>query len=400
MCWRTALRTPTKSARTARLRISRASIFSRPIRPQCSRRSRRAPTCAVISSGRCSIISNGVRGTANGSGSPTWTTRRSGASRKRRSTGMRSSSKHPSPRPRGAAARASAVTVNLAREQTLLGDIGGTTARFAVLTGDTLGPIDHLQVSQYRSMVDAIHGFLGSRQDRDRVGAAVLGVAAPVEGGRSVLVNSQWVVDAAELRAAFGFNSISLINDFEAIAYALPCLSGRDVRPLAGGKPQLGESMAVLGPGTGLGMAGVVRREDRMTVIPTEGGHATLPGATPREDAVIAHLRHKFGHVSAERALSGPGLENLHSAVAAVDMFCAMLGTVAGDLALMFRARGGVYIAGGIAPRIVDLLARSEFHARFRAKGRFEPYLERVPTAVIINSDAAFLGLKSLALDA
>jgi glucokinase len=320
------------------------------------------------------------------------------------------------------------VTLNLASEQTLLGDIGGTTARFAVLTGDTLGPIEHLPVAQYRSMIDVIHGFLGRGQDRNRISAAVLGVAAPVEGGRSVLVNSQWVVDAAELRAAFGFKSIHLINDFEAIAYALPCLSGRDVRPLAGGKPQLGESMAVLGPGTGLGMAGVVRREDRMTVIPTEGGHATLPGATPREDAVIAHLRHKFGHVSAERALSGPGLENLHAAiaaidgivvssetapeivrqaldrscpvsVAAVDMFCAMLGMVAGDLALMFRARGGVYIAGGIAPRIVHLLARSEFHTRFRAKGRFEPYLESVPVAVIINSDAAFLGLKSLALE-
>jgi glucokinase len=164
-----------------------------------------------------------------------------------------------------------------------------------------------------------------------------------------------------------------------------------------------------------------------MTIVPTEGGHATLPGATPREDAVIEHLRHKFGHVSAERALSGPGLENLHSAiaaidgigvssktaaeivrqaldrscpvsVAAVDMFCAMLGTVAGDLALMFRARSGVYIAGGIAPRIVDLLAQSEFRARFIAKGRYRPYLESVPTAVIVNSDAAFLGLKSLAL--
>ncbi len=314
----------------------------------------------------------------------------------------------------------------MACEQTLLGDIGGTTARFAVLTGDTLGPIDHLPVSGYRSMIDAIEGFLGSRQDRNRIGAAVLGVAAPVEGGRSVLINSQWVVDAAELHAKFGFQSISLINDFEAIAYALPYLSGRDVKPLAGGKPQLGESMAVIGPGTGLGMAGVVRRGDRMTIIPTEGGHATLPGTTPREDAVIAHLRHKFGHVSAERALSGPGLENLHSAiaavdgiavssrtsaeitrealdrscpvsVAAVDMFCAMLGTVAGDLALMFRARAGVYIAGGIAPRIAALLARSEFLARFRAKGRFEPYLESVPTAVIVNSDVAFLGLKSLA---
>ena len=185
--------------------------------------------------------------------------------------------------------------------------------------------------------------------------------------------------------------------------------------------------MAVIGPGTGLGMAGVVCRGDRTTIVPTEGGHATLPGTTPREDAVIERLRLNFGHVSAERALSGPGLENLYEAiaavdgvaildrtaaeitqqaldsscpvcVAAVDMFCAMLGTVAGDLALMFRARGGVYIAGGIVPRIVDLLANSEFHARFMAKGRFRPYLEDVPVAVIVNPDSAFLGLKALAL--
>lgn len=316
--------------------------------------------------------------------------------------------------------------LNVASEQTLLGDIGGTTARFAVLTGDTLGPIDHLPVSRYRSMIDAVEGYLGSRPDRSRIGAAVLGVAGPVEGGRCVLINSQWVIDAAELRAAFGFKSISVINDFEALAYALPHLSDRDVKPLAAGKPAPAESMVVIGPGTGLGMAGVVRREDRTTIIPTEGGHATLPGSTSREDAVIAHLREKFGHVSAERVLSGPGLENLHAAiaaidgiavsgrtaaeitrealdrscpvsVAAVDIFCAMLGTVAGDVALMFRARGGVYIAGGIPPRIVDLLVQSEFHARFVAKGRFQPYLESIPIAVIVNPDAAFLGLKSLA---
>jgi glucokinase len=311
-------------------------------------------------------------------------------------------------------------------DRTLLGDIGGTTARFAVLAGDSLGPIDHLPVSGYRSMIEAIEGYLGGRQDRNRIDAAVLGVAGPVENGRCVIINSQWVIDAAELRTAFGFKSISVINDFEAIAYALPYLSEHDVRPLAGGKPSLGESMAVIGPGTGLGMAGVIRRAGGTTIVPTEGGHASLPGTTTREDAVIAHLRGKFGHASAERALSGPGLENLHSAiaaidgiavssrtaaeiirqaldrscpvsVAAVDMFCAMLGTVAGDLALMFRARGGVYIAGGIVPRFVDLLARSEFHARFVAKGRFQPDLERVPTAVIVNPDAAFLGLKSLA---
>jgi glucokinase len=316
--------------------------------------------------------------------------------------------------------------LDVAREQALLGDIGGTNARFAVLTGNTLGPITHLPVSHHGSMIDAIGSFLGSRQDRDTIGVAVLGVAAPVEGGRSVLVNSGWVVDVDELRAAFAFKSISAINDFEALASALPHLSGHDVKRLAAGNPLAGESMAVIGPGTGLGMAGVVYRGGRITIIPTEGGHATLPGTTPRQDAVIAHLREKFGHVSAERALSGPGLENLHSAiaaidgiavsrrtaaeitleardhscpvsVAAVDMFCAMLGTVAGDLALMFRARGGVYIAGGIAPRVVDLLARSEFYARFVAKGRFRPYLESMPIAVIVNPDATFLGLKALA---
>jgi glucokinase len=316
--------------------------------------------------------------------------------------------------------------LDVAREQALLGDIGGTNARFAVLTGNTLGPIAHLPVSDHRSMIDAIGSFLGSRQDRDTIGVAVLGVAAPVEGGRSILVNSGWVVDVEELRAAFGFKAISAINDFEALASALPYLSGRDVKRLAAGQPLAGESMAVIGPGTGLGMAGVVYRGVRLTIVPTEGGHTTLPGTTPRQDAVIAHLREKFGHVSAERALSGPGLENLHSAiaaidgiavssrtaaeitweardrscpvsVAAVDMFCAMLGTVAGDLALMFRARGGVYIAGGIAPRVADLLARSEFCARFVAKGRFQPYLESVPIAVIVNPDATFLGLKSLA---
>jgi glucokinase len=314
----------------------------------------------------------------------------------------------------------------VAFEQTLLGDIGGTTARFAVLTGDTLGPINHLPVSNYRSMIDATESYLGSHPDRSRIDAAVLGVAGPVESGRCVLINSQWVIDAAELRAAFGFKSIGVINDFEAIAHALPHLSDRDVKALAPGKPSPGESMAVIGPGTGLGMAGLFRRGNLTTVIPTEGGHATLPGTTPREDAVIAHLREKFGHVSAERALSGPGLENLHAAIAAIDgislasrtaaeitreavdrscpvsvaaveMFCGMLGTVAGDVALMFRARGGVYIAGGIAPRIVDLLARSEFHARFVAKGRFQPYLESAPVAIIVDPDAAFLGLKSLA---
>jgi glucokinase len=316
----------------------------------------------------------------------------------------------------------------VARDKILLGDIGGTNARFAVLADDDIGQIDHLAVSQYSSLAGAIHGFLANRGDRDRIGAAVLDVAAPIESGRGLLINSLWAVDAAELQAAFGFDRILLINDFEALSHALPHLRESDVTPIARGKASPAGSLAVLGPGTGLGMAGVVREGGAVTIVPTEGGHATLPGTTAREDAVIAHLRGRFGHVSAERVLSGPGLENLHAAIAAVDgiavsampaaeitrqalegscpvsvaaigMFCAMLGTVAGDLALMFRARGGVYIAGGIAPRIVDLLARSDFHARFAEKGRFRDYLEEIPVAVIVNPDAAFLGLKALALE-
>jgi glucokinase len=316
---------------------------------------------------------------------------------------------------------------DVACEKTLLGDIGGTTARFAMMTGDALGPVDHLAVSQHRSLVDAVMGFLASRGERAPMDAALLAVAGPIENGRSTLINSQWVIDAAELHGACGIKSVHLINDFEAVAHALPHLRASDVMSIAGGKPLPGESMAVLGPGTGLGMAAVVHRGGRLTIVATEGGHASLPGETRREDAVIAHLRDRFGHASAERALSGPGLENLYAAiaaidgvtvpdrtaaeitqqalegncpvcVAAVDMFCAMLGAVAGNLALMFRARGGVYIAGGIAPRIVDRLARSEFRARFMAKGRFQPYLEPIPVAVIVNPDPAFLGLKALAL--
>jgi glucokinase len=311
-------------------------------------------------------------------------------------------------------------------DQALLCDIGGTTARFAVLTGETLGPIDHVAVSACPTAIEAIGGFLGNRGDRSRIGAAVLGVAGLVEGGRCLITNSHWVADSAELRAKLGFASVTLINDFEAIAWAVPHLRADDVKPLAGGRAQPGEPMVVIGPGTGLGMAGIMCRGRGLTVIATEGGHATLPGTTPGEDAVIAHLRRRFGHASAERAVSGPGLENLYAAMAAidnvavasrsaaeitrlaldrncttcraaVDMFCAMLGTVAGNLALTFRARGGVYLAGGIAPRLADYLAQSEFRARFEAKGRFREYVEHIPTTIIMNPDAAFLGLKSLA---
>ena len=182
--------------------------------------------------------------------------------------------------------------------------------------------------------------------------------------------------------------------------------------------------MAVLGPGTGLGVACLMPRADKPIVIASEGGHATLAATCDREDRIIQHLRQRFGHASAERALSGPGLENIYRAIGAVDKvetplqnaaqitksalrgecdiaiealnaFCAFLGSFAGNVALTFDARGGVYIAGGISPRIVDFMRKSQFRVRFEDKGRFRQYLKSIQVHVITNPAAAFIGLKS-----
>jgi glucokinase len=307
----------------------------------------------------------------------------------------------------------------------LLGDIGGTNARFAVLTSQQLGQIECLTVGDYTTLEDAITAFLSRQGSPPDIVAAFLAVAGPTNGDRCAIVNSPWIADGATLRASFRFSLVHLINDFEAIALSLPRLHGSDIYSIGGGRTQSGEPMLVLGPGTGFGAAALIQHDGHTVPIATEGGHATVPSSSQREDAIIAYLRERFGHVSIERTVSGPGLENLYEAIVALDcfsaptrnaieiteaarkgdcaasrtaleMFCAMLGTVAGNFALTFRAGGGLFVGGGIAPRIVDVLAHSEFRARFEAKGRFRAYLERIPTNVIMCSDATFRGLKAL----
>ncbi|MFD2180595.1 glucokinase [Rhodoplanes azumiensis] len=313
----------------------------------------------------------------------------------------------------------------------LLADIGGTNARFALLT-DRLGAIRHLAVADHPSPNDAVATFLRAEAPGVRPTAAVLAVAAPVDGETVRFTNSPWVIEAAELRAGFGMSRVVLINDFEAVAWALTRLGPDHLRPVGGGTAVPGGPRVVLGPGTGLGVAALVRGPDGAggsadpVVVPTEGGHASLAATTDREAAVVAVLRRRYGHVSNERAISGPGLEALHAAIAVVDgvvvparraaeisrlagegacpvcreavaMFCAMLGSVAGDVALMFRARGGVFVAGGIVPRLGAAFDASEFRARFEAKGRFQAYLAAIPTAVITHPDVAFLGLQAIA---
>jgi glucokinase len=313
---------------------------------------------------------------------------------------------------------------NLGR--TLLGDVGGTNARFALLESGKMTPIESTLVADYSDIRLAMSRFFIIHQGQRPITSAILAVAGPVEADRCKLTNSSWVVDGTELRKAFDLTTVRVVNDFEAIAWALLRLSPNDLFTIGSGKPVPGAPAAVLGAGTALGLACLVARPDGAFVVGTEGGHATLPGMSAREDAVIAHLRHRFGHVSLERALSGAGLENLYGAikaidrvtvpdrsaaeitkiaisggcrvcVAALDMFCAMLGTMAGNVALMFGARGGIYIAGGIAPRIINYLKKSEFRARVEAKGRFRAYLAAVPTNVIIHPDPAFVGLQVFA---
>jgi glucokinase len=211
----------------------------------------------------------------------------------------------------------SAVRISAA-DAILLADIGGTNARFALMT-DGLGAIRHLAVADFAAAKDAVATFLREEGAGVRVAGAVLAVAAPVEGERCRFTNSPWVIDAAELRAVFGMARVELVNDFEAVAWSLPRLTADDLRPVGGGAAVPGGPMVVLGPGTGLGVAALVSTPSGFVVVPTEAGHTTLAATTDREAAIIAELRRRFGHVSTERVLSGPGIEALHTTIATLD---------------------------------------------------------------------------------
>ena len=287
-----------------------------------------------------------------------------------------------------------------------------------------MGPIEVRAVADYPRAADAVADFVERHRQSGPIMAAAIGVAGPVEDGRCDFTNSDWVVDAAELRAEFGFRQVRVVNDFEATAWSLTRLAPSDLFSLGGGSGRKGAPQVVLGPGTGLGVACLVPGSPP-NVIATEGGHASLATTDQRQDGIVQHLRTRFAHISAERALSGDGLVNLHDAIAAIDrlsvpnrdsqqiteaaldgscpvcrevldMFCALLGAFAGDMALMFGARGGVFIAGGIAPRFTDHLARSAFRAHFEAKGRLRDYLAAIPVHVILQPHPAFIGLAAL----
>ena len=310
----------------------------------------------------------------------------------------------------------------------LIGDIGATNARFALAAAN--GAVQHTRVlacDDYATISDAIAAYLAA-DALPKPHAAALAVASPVTGDMVTLTNHPWSFSIAALQHHFGLDRLLVVNDFTANALAMPHLAPQERLAIGGGSPVPGTPIAVLGPGSGLGVSGLIPAPNGWMALAGEGGHATMPPADERESVVLDHMRRRFDHVSAERVLSGPGLVNLYQTLceiegvpaapftpaqiadrrigeseplcrAALEMFCTMLGTVAGDLALTLGARAGVYIAGGIVPRLGAHFAETGFRERFEAKGRFGPYLSAIPTYVVTHPIPAFLGLVSL-LDA
>jgi glucokinase len=308
----------------------------------------------------------------------------------------------------------------------VLADIGATNARFALLEHGQ--PIDTTRyaVADYASPVEAARAFLAGPAAGHTPQMAVIAAAGPVVNGRVTMTNAAWTVDAERIRNGLGLPAVHVINDFEALGWALPDLRPADLFDIGQVTPPGQGTMAVMGPGTGFGLAALASDGKVEVVLVTEAGHATLPSENRREDAIILALRERLQHVSVERVLSGPGLVQLYHAIAEVDgltvpqrsaaeivehalagdceasrntleAFCAFLGGAAGNAALTLGAIGGVFIAGGIAPRFTDFLRQSAFRERFEAKGRMAPYLARIPTRVIVHPYPAFVGLARLA---
>ena len=307
----------------------------------------------------------------------------------------------------------------------LLGDIGATTARFALLEAD--GDIAHVQaldVADHEHLAGAIEAYLAGLGSSARPHEAALAVAAPIVGDNVAMINAPWRFSLTATKRQFGFTAIHAINDFAANALAVPHLGPGDFIQFGQGAPAPNQAVAVLGPGTGLGVGALVPAATGWVALPGEGGHATLAAFDSREAAVIDILRRQYAHVSAERVLSGPGLVNLYDCLCelagkpagplspehianlypgcdpqcreAVAIFCAMLGTFAGSVALTYGARGGVYIMGGIVPKIIEFFRHSAFRERFEFKGRYRQYLAGIPTYVVMHPAPAFLGLKTL----
>lgn len=310
----------------------------------------------------------------------------------------------------------------------LIGDIGGTNARFSILTDAQSAPVefDNVRTADHANIDDAIEaGIYAGTRLRPR--STVLAVAAPVEGDEIELTNCPWVVRPHELNGRLGIEDVTVLNDFEAQALATIALGPEHLERIGGGgEPEPNGSRVILGPGTGLGVAGMVHARGLWIPVPGEGGHVDLGPRSERDLLVWPHLEPIEGRISGEQILCGRGLVNVAAAVAlsrgetprfvtpadvtaaalaggdpvaveALDIFVTCLGRLAGDLALVFMAHGGVYLSGGIAQKIVPALKTGPFRAAFEDKAPHGELLRQMPVSVLTHPRAALSGLAAYA---
>lgn len=305
----------------------------------------------------------------------------------------------------------------------LLADIGGTNARFALCDEFTVHDERQLRCADYPDIEDAVAYYLQSVGERRHVEEAALAIAAPLSSDLVGMTNHSWRFSVSGLRQKLKWRRLMVLNDFTALALAIRHLPEHELRQVGGTKHASEAPIALIGAGTGLGVSGLIHAgSEQWLPLQGEGGHVTLAPGNDREAAVLRQLWRRFDHVSAERALSGPGLVNLYTALCeldgapvqlhqaadvterglnescpqcteALEMFCGLLGSVAGNLVLTLGATHAVYVGGGIVPRLGEQFTRSTFRRRFESKGRFVEYLRPVPVYVINSAQPAFVGL-------
>jgi glucokinase len=317
----------------------------------------------------------------------------------------------------------------------LLADIGGTNARFALADTSSETPlivdsVEGFSVADFPSLADAAKHYL------DQTGATaqngVFAVAGRVDGDVARITNHPWVISLSRTRVALGFDDLKLVNDFAAQAMAVSLLTLDDVVVIGGASwspapASKDRTYAVIGPGTGLGVGGLIVRDGKRYPLETEGGHVSFPPGTPEEIEILKRLSQQFGRVSNERLICGPGLVNLHRALSEIagedpgpmqpadvtaraaegdvrcmrtlDVFCAVFGAISGDLVLSAGAWDGVFLTGGLVPKLLSSLQHSGFRQRFEHKGRFSPAMARVPTLAIVHPRPGLLGAAAFAVE-
>ena len=308
----------------------------------------------------------------------------------------------------------------------LLADIGGTYARFTLETAP--GRFEHaatLRCADHADFHAAVSAYLKTLP-ADRIAHAAVAIANPVEGDEVRMTNYHWQFSIEAMREKLGFDTLVVVNDFTALAMALPRLDSNDRRQVGGGQARERSVVGILGSGSGLGVSGLIPADDGWIALGTEGGHTSFSPRDERELSILHFAWKDLPHVSFERLLSGPGLELIYRALAAragtraakglsapqitrralaandavcvdtLDAFCAILGTAAANLAVTLGALGGIFIGGGIVPRLGQYFDRSRFRQRFEDKGRFSAYLAQIPTWVITAQNATFHGVSAI----